>query len=109
MSAIDDYKKLRGEVLEQVELFEKHQKAIKLTSFDDYAARNHGLQSMLSDVVKSKAFRDLFRSEMNARLERAYQSAKREAEGFGGTMPATVESLQLEQVHAVAMSEGDTA
>ncbi len=49
------------------------------------------------------AAEDQMYAEMNTKLERAFQAAKREAESFGLTMPATVESLKLEKVRAVEM------
>lgn len=106
MSAIDDYRKLRGEALAMLLAFERVQDTIKLTAFADHVSKRDELAVLISEALKSAAFRALFADRLNQKLASAFDAAKREAESFAGEVgPATLESLKLEGVRAVPMPE----
>jgi hypothetical protein len=106
VSAIDDYKKLRGEALALLLAFERVQDTIKLTAFADHVSRKDELAVLISEAVKSSAFRALFAARLNQQLAGAFAAAKCEAEAFASeTGPVSLESLKLEGVRAVPMPE----
>jgi hypothetical protein len=106
MSMIEAYKKLRDDTLDQLETFRRAQSTLRIN--DEGPSRPpRPLVDAVNALLRSSDFAALFVAELNQKLANAHRYAMSEAEGFKESTPATVESLKLEKVRAVAMTAGE--